>query len=71
MSEMVERVAKAIQEKCHERGYKGCPEPLITHVAAAAIEAMREPTEHMIVEGKRLEDRPRKVWQAMIDEALR
>jgi hypothetical protein len=36
----IERVAQAIQAKCVERGYRGCPAPLVHHVAGAAIEAV-------------------------------
>lgn len=39
MTETIERVAKAIQAKCLERGYRECPAPLVHHVAGAAIEA--------------------------------
>lgn len=39
MADIIDCVARAIQAKCTERGYTGCPAPLVYHVAAAAIEA--------------------------------
>ena len=75
MSEMVERVAKAIQAKCVERGYREVPVPLVHHVAAASIEAMREPTGSMISASAKCNIDPemtlhKQRWQAMIDAAL-
>lgn len=71
MSEMVERVARAIEAKVNE-GRDFCS---AEDVARAAIEAMREPTEAMEeaaldVRPLMLPDSPREVWGAMIDAAL-
>jgi len=71
---MIERVARAIQDRCRERGFNVCPAPLVHHIAAAAIEAMREPTEEMVdacdinipTEGMIYG-----VWRDMIDAALK
>ncbi len=63
MSDMIERVAKAI---C------GPEDPCRLDLARAAIEAMREPTDAMCGAwdvGDTPEAKP--CWQAMIDEALR
>lgn len=71
---MIERVAEAIADahKLHGRNFNS--------MARAAIEAMREPTEHMLDYGACHEDQDhdifdeghisREVWQAMIDAAL-
>lgn len=83
MSEMIERVAKAICGNQPGAGGCGCK----THerpacddfrwMAHAAIQALREPTEAMIVSGWATQTEPVyptstvDVWQAMIDEALR
>ena len=72
MSEMIERVANAIQVKCKERGYPECPAPLVHHIAAAAIEAMREPNyemRHADAVNEWPED-AEACWKAMIDAAL-
>lgn len=72
--EMIRRVADAIQAKCKERGFNECPAPLIHHVSAAAIAAMREPTEAMADAGAIETDSEEdaiECWNAMIDEALR
>jgi hypothetical protein len=65
MSEMVERVARAIQDRA--RIYDCDPgdpiEAWAIESARAAIEAMREPT------GPMVDHYPD--WQAMIDEALK
>ena len=60
MSEMVERVARAIEGKVK------CPVPseLYLSAARAAIEAMREPTLKML-------DINQGNWRAAIDEALK
>lgn len=71
MSEMVERVAKAIMARFND--------PLPFHaeeLARAAIEAMREPTNAMERAGDeygRFTNGPSAcvVWEAMIDEALK
>lgn len=84
MSEMVERVARAIADADME-DYEG-REALYNAFARAAIEAMREPTNNMRGIGfdeayEHIEPSPygpvvhakigQKVWQAMIDAALR
>jgi hypothetical protein len=80
MSEMVERVARAIIA-----GFDEITEPeeraSVRKLARAAIEAMREPTEGMVNlllrNMSENEDNPNisydaiEVWRAMIDEALR
>jgi glutathionylspermidine synthase len=68
MSEMIERVAKAMAKAdAHNAAWK-----LYEREAVAAIEAMREPTEAMkklmaASDVKWLPD----FWEAMIDEALK
>jgi hypothetical protein len=74
MSEMVERVARAI-------AYSETADPEIwsafVEVARAAIEAMREPTEQMADIGDTATGYPiyavsgYTVWRSMIDEALK
>jgi len=63
---MIERVARAICKTENTvygwQHYEDC--------ARAAIQAMREPTEAMRVEGVRHHDTVESIWQAMIDEAL-
>lgn len=71
MNEKIEQVAKAIQAKCKERGYPECPAPLVHHIAVAAIEAMREPTEAMNIVGAEEWPNHYKIWTKMIDEALK
>lgn len=70
MSEMVERVAKAIEDADIENGcdYIG--------MARAAIAAMREPTSGMISASAKCNIEPEMMlhkqrWKAMIDEALK
>lgn len=85
MSEMVERVAEAIRLRAIERGHPVHP-AMVRHMAAAAIEAMREPTIKMISaaqyavearEARFVKPDPIKLmtckmaWQTMIDEALK
>jgi len=70
MTDMIERVAKAINDAMIKHGdYK--PDEL----ARAAIAAMREPTEEMYqgvcALNKRWQDsNSAEIWQAMIDAAL-
>lgn len=78
MSEMVERVARAISaehirldgmtwEQCHPKYQEDR-----RRMARAAIAAMREPTQAMILGDNKHDDYdPKYVWQLMIDEALR
>lgn len=80
MSDMIDKVAKAMLVRAAERGHH--VNPLVAnHIAVAAIEAMREPTLQMValgVEelGQNKPDGhndgmiPRDVWHAMIDAAL-
>lgn len=73
MSEVVERVAKAILAKSGGYWVPGIEEEL----ARAAIEAMREPTQKMVCAAlDRHDKRPNEFgytehWKVMIDEALR
>ena len=82
MSEMIERVAKAIYEEddpWHKawpwpnlNESQGSPEPY-RRIAAAAIKAMREPSEAMIEAGQQRSDETITavdVYRAMIDAAL-
>jgi hypothetical protein len=39
--------------------------------ARASIQAMREPTDEMVIAGMRAYDTSRDIWAAMIDEALK
>lgn len=78
MSEMIHKVALAIQAKAQERGYPAIPTPLVHFLAAAGIEAMLEPTVAMqragfeALEPSRDCDCDQKdVWAAMIDSALK
>ena len=70
MTDMIERVAKAINDTMLQHGdYK--PDEL----ARAAIEAIREPTEKMIDAGSKeqrniLSKPIEGIWTAMIDAAL-
>lgn len=76
MSEMVERVAQAIKTRALERGSDPIHPAVLHHLAAAAIEAMREPTQKMCTAGSRdYEDGVNGadaggIWKAMIDAAL-
>lgn len=70
MSEMVERVAKAMWEKTYTSPWrsKAAGDDLTQEyldMARAAIEALREPTEAM----RRINGSAN--WQAMIDKALK
>lgn len=75
MSEMIERVARAMAALITEPGQH--PDSQMPHclaLARAAIEAMREPTEAMLAWGEQwgLPSDPMglKRWQEMIDAAL-
>ena len=83
MSEMVERVARAIARNHDIDPDWGSPPmwqtPWLIADARAAIEAMREPTEKMdtagfgalpLADGYSLADDFKKVWYAAIDAAL-
>lgn len=76
MSEMVERVARAIADNIQA----ALPDGVVVdyhYAARAAIEAMRRPTEAMVDAGYDFTADPCwredfiKGWQAMIDEALK
>ena len=74
MSEMVERVAKAI-ERVNAETTGLMFRDLVKEMAIAAIKAMREPTEAMIEASNRewdgrMSHRSSGAWQAMIDAAL-
>lgn len=81
MSEMVERVARAIAEEINggkfddARWYNDDQRDVHRRRARAAIEAMREPTEAMLTAGDsamiRKDDAAADAWQAMVDEALK
>lgn len=66
MNEIIKRVSKAILECPNASDYE-------TLVAKRAIEAMREPTDKMIIAASIIDtkDLEKDVWQAMIDEALK
>ncbi|WNV09937.1 hypothetical protein [Tardiphaga sp. 709] len=79
MSEMIERVAKAIYDAFATVGdYENPTKEDIKNAARAAIEAMREPTEAMdaaayAADGTNmpLAITYKEAWQAMIDAALK
>lgn len=77
MSEMIERVTKAIETALQQHGDADIRAGLvfldISKVARAAIEAMREPTDAMDEEGAIFSDcnAATPTWQAMIDAALK
>ena len=71
MSEMVERVAKALAreyDRDPETDNVGLGTQLSTAMARAAIAAMREPTEAMLYAGWQEDS---SIWRAMIDAALK
>lgn len=73
MSEMVERVAKAIDRVSTAMNPHRTDQELLEAAARAAIEAMREPTDEMLASLKEDwwdNETPLTVWQAMIDGAL-
>jgi hypothetical protein len=70
MSEMVERVAKAIGVRLNEIYSSTIPNAELENVARAAIAAMRQPTQDMIEACKFKEDYFEEYLKAMIDEAL-
>lgn len=70
MSEMIERVAKAIDEASQPPGQKDY-KILMGNCARAAIEAMRNPDDKMIEAGfKEFGSGTLQVYQAMVDAAL-
>ena len=78
MSEILDRVAAAIspliQDIANGRPLKNMMEITERQVARAAIEAMRVPTAEMVVAVLQTSARDvpaERMWQAMIDEALK
>jgi hypothetical protein len=85
MSEMVERVARAIYKASCDEAYDGeryipawdrmnaSSKEVYLGFARAAIAAMREPTAAMVITGSNgnYPDDIAAIWQDMIDEALR
>ena len=72
MSEMIERVAKAILKAYSEDPWEDLNKhwrEVYTTEARAAIEAMRKPTEAMILNSNT--HSCLSIWQSMIDEALK
>ena len=73
MSEMVERVRKAIEAHCYEVGFM-LKKDAGNLLARAAIEAMRQPTDRMYSSGREkmhgILTSADSVWKAMIDAAL-
>lgn len=73
MSEMIERIAKAIKAKAWAIDLPLRDEEC-SEIARAAIEAMREPTNAMMFAPPDVQFGPADaefVWHCMIDEALR
>ena len=72
MSEMVERVAKAITESALEEFVVILPDQA-ERFARAAVSAMRVPTETMVESAwaDALAEDAKSVWADMIDEALK
>ena len=71
LSEMVERVSKAIWDGLTKHGAGDLAS--IDEVARLAIAAMREPTQEMYAAADKvgIDMDPETYWQAMVDEALR
>jgi hypothetical protein len=70
MSEMIERVSEAMRLRSIERGHPIHPD-MERHLAVAAIEAMREPTQEMVYTAEAEADSFDCVWRSMIDAALK
>jgi len=72
MSEMIERVGLAIQDEWQKSGMLVGSHLETEAVARAAIAAMREPTQQMLLacRAERPPARTIEDWQAMIDAAL-
>ena len=68
MSSMIERVAQALQQEMGTAHFDEPPSSFA--LARAAITAMREPTEEMIVAWIRAPGAIKGGWQGMIDAAL-
>jgi hypothetical protein len=82
MSEMVDRVARAIRKEMKDIGYVGIglisADQLCGALAETAIEAMRTPTDRMCNSGAAkwdddwcTETNALNMWQGMVDEALK
>ena len=77
MTTMIERVARAMAKAASPLPWEMGDEEWRNDVrtkARAAIEAMREPDEAMLVAGVNFRERnarTEQIWQAMIDEALK
>jgi hypothetical protein len=79
MSEMVDRIARAIAEAGNggvwtdEQWYKEYQRDIHRIRARAAIKAMREPTDEMVHAGLLAGCRVNSIegWRAMVDEALK
>ncbi len=76
MSEMIERVALALEPKCRAFGKGDMPMQVAREFARAAIEALREPTDAMVKAGYRDDSEGANdcdtadQWRRMIDAAL-
>ena len=75
MSEMIERVAKAIDAAANDAAddyEEYCSPRMALAAARAAIEAMREPTDEMFRDGQEISElkMAEETWWAMIDAAL-
>jgi hypothetical protein len=75
MSEMVERMAKALEPKCRAFGGGDLPMQVAREFARTLLEAMREPTDLMGL-GLPKDYKPgshsaTEIWRAMIDAALK
>ena len=75
--DMVERVARAMWERCHDESWdESYHSPITRQIyiddARAAIEAMREPSEKMLaaVRDEYTTYETKVIWQAAIDAAL-
>lgn len=75
MSEMVERVARAMYDFAEGAGQwesaSASDVAMATDLARAAIAAMREPTKGMYLAGLNSSGTIHAVWEALIDEALK
>ncbi len=78
MSDMVEKVARAIEGPMVDMSPGLTPQGRLRLMAKAAIEAMREPTEAMVEVGRKercehgdMQCGASESWRAMIDEAIR
>lgn len=77
MSEMLDQVSAALDKCGQERGCR-IPTGMLRHLAAAAVAALREPTDAILkVGGSQLDEdwcsetNALHIWRAMIEEMLR